>query len=213
MQNLTAVLQGIQRAMKAGLAPSEAGAMHQQTLMTEVMRTTGTDAAETSKAMELFELLLPLMEALGGNTPQQQEMQDRDASLQLAAAMKNNVFFRGFVDFYFDKSFHSGHLYSKHSRASIFFGAPLEGYASQADRPKEQDAKLSSWIRDSFQSFLEDATAHDAVELVYYASPLVWDEILSILTRDMLMAIISVAFVFAWIWGHSGSFFLAVVGM
>merc|ERR1712091_88900 len=81
------------------------------------------------------------------------------------------------------------------------------------DRNKEQSAKLSEWFRSSFRTFLQGTSSDGAVEVLYFASPLVWDEILGILIRDMLMAVISVSFVFLWIWRHSGSFFLAVVGM
>merc|ERR1711959_543241 len=156
---------------------------------------------------------MPVMGALGGSLPVQEDMQDHRAVLQLAAAMKEEIFFKGFVDFYFDKGFDAHRLKSKHTRAIIQFGLPLEGYKSKGDRSKEQDEKLSSWFRQSFRSFLEDTSQAGEVEVLYFASPFFFDEFIGILLRDMLLALVAVAFVFCCLWAHSGSLFLATAGM
>merc|ERR1711959_518848 len=51
------------------------------------------------------------------------------------------------------------------------------------------------------------------VEVLYFASPFFTDEFTSILLRDMLLALVAVAFVFFCLWAHSGSLFLATAGM
>jgi len=133
--------------------------------------------------------------------------------LQLAAAMKQETFFKGLVDFYFDKGFEAQKLQSKHTRAVITFGEPLEGYKSKADRSKEQADKLASWFRKSFRSYLEDISEAGEVEVLYFATPLFFDEFIGILTGDMLLALVAVAFVFICLCLHSGSIFLAIAGM
>merc|ERR1711937_960468 len=114
-------------------------------LIAEVAKRTGASSSDCMQAAALFQTLLPVMEALGGSQPVQEEMQDHRAVLQLTAAMKEEIFFKGLVDFYFDKGFEAHKLQSKHTRAIVQFGLPLEGYKSRADRSKEQDSKLSSW--------------------------------------------------------------------
>merc|ERR1719454_621593 len=138
-------------------------------------------------------------------------MQDHRAVLQLAAAMKEETFFKGLVDFYFDKGFEAQKRQSKHTRAVITFGEPLEGYKSRADRSDEQEEKLASWFRASFRTYLEDTSEAGEVEVLYFATPLFFDEFIGILTGDMLMALVAVVFVFICL--HSGSFFLAIAGM
>merc|ERR1711959_554739 len=51
------------------------------------------------------------------------------------------------------------------------------------------------------------------VEVLYFASPFFEDEFIGILLRDMLLALVAVAFVFCCLWAHSGSLFLAIAGM
>merc|ERR1711937_257633 len=82
-----------------------------------------------------------------------------------------------------------------------------------ADRSKEQDEKLSSWFRQSFRSFLEGTSQAGEVKVLYFASPFFFDEFIGILLRDMLLALVAVAFVFFCLWAHSGSIFLATAGM
>merc|ERR1712144_117420 len=118
--------------------------MFPTSLIAEVATQTGASSSDCMQAAALFQSLLPIMGALGGSLPVQKEMQDHRAVLQLAAAMKEEIFFKGLVDFYFDKGFEAQKLQSKHTRAIIHFGLPLEGYESKADRSKEQDEKLSS---------------------------------------------------------------------
>jgi predicted RND superfamily exporter protein len=71
------------------------------------------------------------------------------------------------------------------------------------------------WFQESFRSFLQDIRSDESeeVEVLYFATPLFWDEFLSILLQDMLLALIAVVFVFLCVWFHTGSFFLAAVGM
>merc|ERR1719159_1434117 len=182
-------------------------------LVAEVAMKTGASSSDCMQAAALFQNLLPFMAALGGSLPVQEEMQDHQAVLQLAAAMKEETFFKGLVDFYFDKGFEAQKLQSKHTRAVVTFGEPLEGYKSRADRSKEQEDKLASWFRESFRSYLEDTSEAGEVEVLYFATPLFFDEFIGILTGDMLLALVAVAFVFICLRVHSGSLFLAIAGM
>merc|ERR1719159_2325358 len=221
------ILQELQRSLatqtasKAGpkvgsqsLNATQLGSMIDPTsLIAEVASRTGASSSDCMQAAALFQTLLPVMAALGGSLPVQEEMQDYRAVLQLAAAMKEETFFKGLVDFYFDKSFEAQMLQSKHTRAVITFGEPLEGYKSRADRSEEQEEKLASWFRESFRSYLEDTSTAGEVEVLYFATPLFFDEFIGILTNDMLLALLAVAFVFVCLSCHSGSVFLAIVGM
>merc|ERR1719265_1196464 len=230
MENLTTILQELQRevAIQAkthakdhnasiegqSLNSSQLSAAIDPTaLVVKVASKTGAPLSAVVKGADLFQQLMPIMGALGGSLPVQEEMQDHRAVLQLAAAMKQEIFFKGLVDFYFDKGFEAQRLQSKHTRAIIHFGLPLEGYESKADRSKEQDEKLSSWFRQSFRSFLEGTSQAGEVEVLYFATPFLFDEFIGILLRDMLLALVAVAFVFCCLWAHSGSLFLAIAGM
>merc|ERR1719159_681842 len=221
------ILQELQRSLatqtasKAGpkvgsqsLNATQLGSMIDPTsLIAEVASRTGASSSDCMQAAALFQTLLPVMAALGGSLPVQEEMQDHRAVLQLAAAMKEEIFFKGLVDFYFDKGFEEQTLQSKHTRAVITFGEPLEGYKSRADRSEEQEEKLASWFRASFRTYLEDTSKAGEVEVLYFATPLFFDEFIGILTGDMLMAFIAVVFVFICLCFHSGSLFLALAGM
>jgi predicted RND superfamily exporter protein len=231
MQNLTSILQELQRGAAAQMAdkatspstsqPSNSSqgtsdimqSLDVQQLVADIVSKTKMPYSDVMQAAALLQYLLPVMGALGGAMPVQDEMQDYQAVLRLASAMKSETFFKGLVDFYFDKGFESQKLRSKHTRAIVQFGEPLEGYKSKADRSKEQGEKLSSWFRDSFQSFLQGTSESGEVEVLYFATPLFFDEFIGILLRDMLFALISVAFVFICLWFHSRSLFLAIVGM
>lgn len=213
--NLTQILQTIQHVVTAATKRGPAGVpgLNQATIESEIARATGASPITVLRTMQLFQLLTPVMVALGGTMPIQDEMQDRKAVLQLAAAMKGETFYKGLVDYFFDKGFEAVGLRSAHTRATIQFGVPLEGYASKNDRRQEQQEKLSKWFQSSFRSFLEETSKDGEVEVLYFATPLVGDEILAILQQDLLMALVSVAFVFIWLRVHSGSFFLAIAGM
>lgn len=225
MKNLTTILQEVQRVMESSpkLGGGQSGTMIQvgtgannmMALAQTIAKKVGATQSAVLQAATLFQHLLPIMAALSGVVPVQEQMQDHRAVLQLAAAMKEVTFFKGYVDFYFDKGFESRHLQSKHTRATIQFGLPLEGYESRADRREEQDMKLSSWFQGSFRSFLQDIRSSDTEEMkvLYFASPLFFDEFISILLQDMMFALIAVVFVFLCVWFHTGSFFLAAVGM
>merc|ERR1712159_811722 len=60
-------------------------------LIAEVAKQTGASSSDCMQAAALFQNLLPVMGALGGSLPVQEEMQDHRAVLQLAAAMKQDI--------------------------------------------------------------------------------------------------------------------------
>merc|ERR1719428_1136183 len=111
--------------------------MNGTALVTDIASNTGAPVSAVMQGAALLQLLLPVMGALGGSLPVQDEMQDHRAVLKLAAAMKQEIFFKGLVDFYFDKGFEAQKLQSKHTRAVVSFGLPLEGYKNSADRRDE----------------------------------------------------------------------------
>lgn len=214
MENLTAILQSIQREVATHMASSSAFTdAGRSEVIAKVADFTGAPLTAVAQAGRLLEMMLPIQAALGGALPLQEKMQDRKSILQLAAAMKGETFFKGLVDYYFDRGFGHSSLRSKHTRAVIMFGRPLAGYTSPADRDQEQTDKLSKWFRSSFRSFLEETSTVGEVEVLYFATPLFMDEFLGILTQDMLLALFAVVFVFICLWAHSGSLFLATVGM
>jgi len=116
MENLTTILQELQREvaiqtkMQANahnasiegqsLNSSQlSAAIDPKALVVKVASKTGAPLSAVVRGADLFQQLLPIMGALGGSLPVQEEMQDHRAVLQLAAAMKEEIFFKSLVDF------------------------------------------------------------------------------------------------------------------
>eukprot|EP01063_Lacrimia_lanifica_P033900 TRINITY_DN6160_c0_g1_i1.p1 TRINITY_DN6160_c0_g1~~TRINITY_DN6160_c0_g1_i1.p1 ORF type:complete len:1323 (+),score=394.51 TRINITY_DN6160_c0_g1_i1:140-4108(+) len=77
---------------------------------------------------------------------------------------------------------------------------------------KDQETAVKDWY---LSPLSEDFDAEDNgdVELLYYMTGILWEKILSIIFRDVLLAAISFVFVYLYLQVHTESFFLATMGM
>lgn len=60
---------------------------------------------------------------------------------------------------------------------------------------------------------MREKSEDDRVDVLYFASPLIADEFLKIITVDMSLAVGSMLFVFFYMRFQTGSWFIAVAGM
>ena len=81
----------------------------------------------------------------------------------------------------------------------------------QGDINEDQIEDFIKWAKD-FTSFYEDLDGPDT-NLYFFASGVLFDRFLEIIARDALLAVISFLFVYLYLQIHTGSFFLATLGM
>jgi len=155
--------------------------------------------------------MFPLVQSLGN--PRGSAMQDVPATLKLAAYMKQVSFYAPYVDYYFDNGFSLTRPVSKHSRGMIRFGQPLAGYKNRDDQPEDQDKEFRTWFRDEFNDYLKKTKDVGEIEVLFFATPLIRDEFISIILMDMLKVFVSITFVFVWIWLQTQSIIIAVAGI
>jgi len=165
----------------------------------------------SANATFVFSTMLPVSIAI--TSPPGKELQNINAAMALASNMKTVEFFASLVDFFFDGDFSVTSPRTTYSRSLVRFGLPLPGYKSKDDREEEQKEAFASWFRSEFDQFLKSTKDVGDVEVLFFATPLVRDEFLSIIVRDMLKVLVSLAIVFAWIWFQTGSAFVAVAGV
>lgn len=58
-----------------------------------------------------------------------------------------------------------------------------------------------------------DKTTHGSINSYYFMTAIIGDVILSIVTRDAMLALFSFAFIFFWLFVNTKSWFLAFVGL
>ena len=87
-----------------------------------------------------------------------------------------------------------------------YVSALLEG-----DTNEDQVGDFSKWAKD-FTSYFEGRSGPDT-DLYFFASGVLFDRFLEILARDALLAVLSFVFVYLYLQIHTGSFFLASLGM
>jgi len=121
-----------------------------------------------------------------------------------------------FVDFHLDNEFNTTNTKCKFTRSIVSFGGPLPGYRNTRVDEDEQEKKTKKYIIDNLEaSFLKASKGgySDFVTVYYFMTALILDIFLKILQNDGMLAFISIALVFTYIWITTGSVFLASVGM
>ena len=81
----------------------------------------------------------------------------------------------------------------------------------EGDINEDQVDDFGKWAKD-FTSFFEDSSGPDT-DLYFFANGVLFDRFLEIVARDSLLAILSFLFVYLYLQIHTGSFFLATLGM
>ena len=120
------------------------------------------------------------------------------------------------VDFLLDKNFALNNTVNMFSRSILSFGGPLAGYNNTEDDEDKQDSKLKTWILDKIIDDVDATTKGDfskSITVYYFMTAIIFDVFLKILINDAIKVILSIAFVFSYIWITVGSLFLAIVGM
>eukprot|EP01060_Flectonema_neradi_P010171 TRINITY_DN172_c0_g2_i1.p1 TRINITY_DN172_c0_g2~~TRINITY_DN172_c0_g2_i1.p1 ORF type:complete len:583 (+),score=116.55 TRINITY_DN172_c0_g2_i1:69-1817(+) len=82
---------------------------------------------------------------------------------------------------------------------------------AEGDINEDQVDDFAKWATD-FTSYFEDLDGPDT-ELYFFANGVIFDRFLEIIARDSLLAILSFLFVYLYLQVHTGSFFLATLGM
>lgn len=171
-----------------------------------------TNASQVAK--DIYKEMFPLVKiALGA--PRGSKLHDPEKTLKLAASMKSIRIYVGYIDFYFDKAFSIANPVSKYSRGMIRFGMPLPGYNNSDDRRDEQRKKFRDWFRAEFNTYLKSTkgSSENDVEFLFFATPLIRDEFISILLSDAMKVFISLTLVFLWIWLQTNSAVIAIAGI
>eukprot|EP01029_Cantina_marsupialis_P020747 TRINITY_DN4887_c0_g2_i1.p1 TRINITY_DN4887_c0_g2~~TRINITY_DN4887_c0_g2_i1.p1 ORF type:complete len:1566 (-),score=382.43 TRINITY_DN4887_c0_g2_i1:596-5293(-) len=133
------------------------------------------------------------------------EMQPLLSTLKLMS--QNSLYF------YMDKEFTSENLVSHSTRSTFLLGLPLAGYANPYLSNGQQVDELVNVVTEEIFPFLESLnTKH--VKILYFGSePIINELIMNVLIRDLILALVSFCFVAFYMWFHTGSLFLATIGM
>jgi hypothetical protein len=131
--------------------------------------------------------------------------QDIAETLKIASKIMLVPSFKFTVDFFMDKNFGPTNLKSKYTRSIVRF----------RNMDDDGSEEMGDWFIDNFKAPLNEMSTDKAVglDVLYFATPVLLEEFLNMLTRDGLLALMSMVFVFCWIWGQTGSLFIAIAGM
>jgi len=146
-----------------------------------------------------------------------------DQTNLFAAYMKELDLWKHYVDFGLDKKFSIDNPVSKFSRAVLFWGSPLNFTGNKlaseiSEEEEEMDEKyenyLKSYVIDTFlekmNNFTESSYSNE-LNSYYFMGILIFEVILEIVTRDAMLTIISIVFVFFYIRLQVRSWFLALI--
>ncbi len=128
--------------------------------------------------------------------------------------------------FFFDKNVQSNG-YATKVRSMIQLGAPLEGYESESDKLTEQYRKYEEFIGDwepdmwdyfgvkntDMKSAYQSKMKKDGLRVRYWGFDMQNLEFMRVVQTDMFFSMFSIMFVFIWIFVHTGSAFMASMGM
>lgn len=117
--------------------------------------------------------------------------------------------------------------FSYAARSQVVFGVPLPGYSSKEDRWQDQRKAYRDALKDVeddlfdrfgmdyqfFRSAYHDAAATSTMRVRWIAFGLMDEEFLRMSTGDLTLSCSAMFFVFAYIWWHTGSFWLTCTGM
>eukprot|EP01063_Lacrimia_lanifica_P005129 TRINITY_DN1294_c0_g1_i1.p1 TRINITY_DN1294_c0_g1~~TRINITY_DN1294_c0_g1_i1.p1 ORF type:complete len:1304 (+),score=409.93 TRINITY_DN1294_c0_g1_i1:92-4003(+) len=84
--------------------------------------------------------------------------------------------------------------------------------AADSDDNQDQQEDVAEWYLKDLSDYLDDAGT-DSYDVLYFMDGVLWDKFMEILARDALLALISFSFVYLYLQIHTGSFFLASLGM
>mmetsp|Transcript_6051 Transcript_6051/g.11498 ORF Transcript_6051/g.11498 Transcript_6051/m.11498 type:complete len:998 (+) Transcript_6051:160-3153(+) len=128
--------------------------------------------------------------------------------------------------FFFDKDVETAG-YPVKLRSMVQLGSPLEGFSSETDRLTDQyrlyEKFFEKWETPMFKYIgVEHTTTKsafngdhvkDGLEVRYWGFDIQQLEFVRVVAFDMSFSMFSLLFVYIWIWVHTGSFFLASIGM
>eukprot|EP00659_Diplonema_papillatum_P014786 gene14786-22634_t len=112
-----------------------------------------------------------------------------------------------------DSGFGSGSLVAKAVRTEFLFGVPFAGYDTIIDDADGQSALLAEWLFDELTPELASMQTNDDIDIVYHGHELLSLYLNSILMRDAMFALASMAFVFLYMAFMLHSVFLAMMGL
>ena len=98
------------------------------------------------------------------------------------------------------------------SRGTIVFGLPLEGFASSNDRYDDQIKKIEDFVADQVP-YLESDAANEQFELRFMSPVTIKMHFDGLVVNDALLVLASIAMVWAYMWFHTKSLFLASFGI
>lgn len=161
-------------------------------------------------AITVYKTMIPFTTAMRGERGDSQ--QDVASTLKLAAYCKKVGFYAAYVDYYFDVNFGIDNMKSRYSRGGIEYGSPLPGFRNGDDRKEDQRKLFTDWFNSEFLTFLKETSDVGEVEVLFFATPLIRTEFLSIIAGDGLRVLMSLVLVFIWIWVQTNSVVIAAAG-
>ena len=128
--------------------------------------------------------------------------------------------------FFFDKDVETAG-YPVKLRSMVQLGSPLEGFTSESDKMTDQyrlyEGLFEKWEDPMFKymgvkhtttkSAFNGDHIKDGLEVRYWGFDIQQLEFVRVVAFDMSFSMFSLMFVYIWIWMHTGSFFLASIGM
>jgi predicted RND superfamily exporter protein len=143
---------------------------------------------------------------------------------ELASYLMKVDIAKGYVDFGYDTEFSAENPVSQYSRGIVFWGGPLEDRNQSTSTDSEEREEVKQTERDERKEFVKkhyldsmnkqsDKSTHSQINSYYFMTAIIGDVILEIVSKDALLALFSLAFVFIWLRVNTLSWFLAFVGL
>jgi hypothetical protein len=164
-------------------------------------------------------------------------VEDYNQVTELASYLIQVDVFKGLVDFGYDLGFSANNPVSYYSRGIVFWGGPLveTNLTTEEQKKKEEEEQISSLQEDSIgwgsdpeedarKKFVKDnylvamdeqadMSTHPTINTYYLMTSIIGDVIISVVTKDAMLAIASFLFIFIWLLINTKSWFLAIVGL
>jgi len=129
------------------------------------------------------------------------------------AYMANQDTLTAFSSLFFSEEFKSSNLQSQNMRALVQFGLPLDGYRTEFDRQEEQLQTYREYLLQLHEDLLEASANDEDVEVLWFSEELSQEMFEQLSYTDLSFAFCSMAFVFCYMWFHTKSLYLAIVGI
>ena len=85
-------------------------------------------------------------------------------------------------------------------------------YKNSLDRKQKQDNEVAWWFKQDLKTYFSSKNTGN-MDVLYFCTPVVGDEFVALILRDVQLALASCVLVFLWIWGQTGSLFIAIAGI